>query len=245
MKTTKTTPPRRRRSTPASPSTRTATGSASTARSTCAEARGREGLDGRRDYIDNTFRRQRRSTAPSTTACSPTSRPARVDAVLVVDQDRLARRPAELETLHRAVPTAPASRSPTSPATSTCRRSDGRLQGAASSGAVARQEGEKKGERMIRKFEQDARRGVPASGPRPFGYPTTASRSTRTRPTLIREMAARMLDGETAATVARDSQRARHPGPEVEERVDGGHGREDRPFPACRRAARLQGRGRR
>jgi site-specific DNA recombinase len=123
-----------------------------------------------------------------------------VDAVLCVDIDRLTRRPAELESFIELCDRTGVALANTAGDVDLS-SSDGRFK-ARIMGAVARQEGEKKSERMIRKFEQDSRRGVPASGPRPFGYQDDRVTIDEDEATLIKEMATRMLNGETAATVA-------------------------------------------
>jgi hypothetical protein len=71
-------------------------------------------------------------------------------------------------------------------------------------GAVARQESEKKGERMRREAEQAARRGVPRGSRRAFGYDVDRVTVRETEAGLIREAVQRMLDGASAASVARD-----------------------------------------
>jgi site-specific DNA recombinase len=124
------------------------------------------------------------------------------DAVLCVDLDRLTRAPAELETFVEIADRNGVALANVSGDTDLA-SSDGRLK-ARILGAVARQESEKKSERMIRKFEQDARRGVPASGPRPFGYQDDRVTIDENEATLIKEMADRMNNGELAATIARD-----------------------------------------
>jgi DNA invertase Pin-like site-specific DNA recombinase len=124
-----------------------------------------------------------------------------VDAVLCVDLDRLTRSPRELEAFMEVADRNGIALANVSGDTDLS-SSDGRLK-ARILGAVARQESEKKSERMIRKFEQDARRGVPASGPRPFGYLDDRVSIHEDEAIVIKEMAERMLNGETAAVVAR------------------------------------------
>src|SRR3974390_11159 len=90
------------------------------------------------------------------------------DAVVCVDLDRLTRRPAELEAFmdladRRGIALANVS------GDTDLSTSDGRFR-ARIMGAVARQESEKKAERVAREHEQSARRGIPRASRRPFGY---------------------------------------------------------------------------
>ncbi|MDQ4130371.1 MAG: recombinase family protein, partial [Actinomycetota bacterium] len=91
-----------------------------------------------------------------------------VDAVVCVDTDRLTRRPAELEAFieladRLKVPLANVS------GDTDLSTSDGRFK-ARIMGAVARQESEKKSERLRRQREQLAHKGLPHPGRRSFGF---------------------------------------------------------------------------
>ncbi|MCP3939107.1 MAG: recombinase family protein, partial [Actinomycetia bacterium] len=92
----------------------------------------------------------------------------RRDGVICVDLDRLVRRPAELEEF---VEIADRLRIPLANASgdTDLSTSDGRLK-ARIIGAVARQESERKAERVAREAEQAARRGLPRGSRRPFGW---------------------------------------------------------------------------
>jgi hypothetical protein len=81
--------------------------------------------------------------------------------------------------------------------------SDGRFK-ARIMGAVARQESEKKAERVRREAEQAARRGVPRGSRRPFGYEDDRITIRESEAALIREAVQRTLDGASAASIARD-----------------------------------------
>ena len=132
-----------------------------------------------------------------------------IDAVLVVDQDRLTRHPMELEgfiTLadRVGVPLANVS------GDIDLGTSDGRFR-ARILGAVARQESEKKSERHRRQKDEAAAKGWHPGGRRPYGY--THARTEEGDPTLrivdseaeiVREMAARILAGESARQIALD-----------------------------------------
>src|SRR5439155_18051912 len=90
------------------------------------------------------------------------------DAVICVDLDRLTRRPAELEAFMELADRHGIALANVSGDTDLS-TSDGRFK-ARILGAVARQESEKKAERVAREAEQAARRGVARGSRRPFGY---------------------------------------------------------------------------
>lgn len=130
-----------------------------------------------------------------------------VDAVVVVDQDRLTRHPRELEDFiiladRLGVPIANVA------GEIDLSTSDGRFR-ARILGAVARQESEKKSERLRRQRDQHARQGRAHGGRRRYGY--MHARDTHGNATLvvvpeeatrIREAAARFLAGESLRQIA-------------------------------------------
>lgn len=132
-----------------------------------------------------------------------------VDAVLVVDQDRLTRHPRELEEfIIRADELGIALANVSGEID--LGTSDGRFR-ARILGAVARQESEKKSERLKRQREQQAEMGLPTGGRRRFGY--RADRDDKGRPSLVvlaeeakivREAAQRFLGGESLRAIASD-----------------------------------------
>jgi hypothetical protein len=81
--------------------------------------------------------------------------------------------------------------------------SDGRFK-ARIMGAVARQESERKGERVQREAEQAARRGIPRGSRRPFGYEADRITVREDEAALIRDAVERALNGTTIASIARD-----------------------------------------
>jgi DNA invertase Pin-like site-specific DNA recombinase len=124
------------------------------------------------------------------------------DAVVCVDLDRLTRRPAELEAFMELADAHGIALANVSGETDHS-TSDGRFR-ARIMGAVARQESEKKGERVARESEQAARRGIPRGSRRPFGYEGDRITIREDEAALIQDAVERVLDGETIPSIARD-----------------------------------------
>lgn len=122
------------------------------------------------------------------------------DGVIVVDTDRLTRRPAELEEFidlaeKRGIPVANAA------GDLDLATSDGRFR-ARIMGVVARQESEKKSERVKRQREQLAQEGKPAPTERAFGYEHGFAAFREPEATMVREAAPQVLAGRTFRSVA-------------------------------------------
>src|SRR5712691_5969790 len=124
------------------------------------------------------------------------------DAVICVDLDRLTRRPIELEAFMDLAERHGVALANVSGDTDLS-TSDGRFK-ARIMGAVARQESERKGERVAREAEQAARRGVPRGSRRPFGYEADRATVRAQEAALIRDAAERVLAGDTVPSIARD-----------------------------------------
>jgi DNA invertase Pin-like site-specific DNA recombinase len=124
------------------------------------------------------------------------------DAVVCVDLDRLTRRPAELEAFMELADRSHVALANVSGDTDLS-TSDGRFK-ARIMGAVARQESERKGERVAREAEQAARRGVPRGSRRPFGYEADRVTIREDEAALIKDAVERVLDGVTVPSIARD-----------------------------------------
>jgi DNA invertase Pin-like site-specific DNA recombinase len=144
----------------------------------------------------------------------------RIDAVVCVDLDRLTRRPIELEHFIDLADRHDVALANVSGDTDLS-SSDGRLK-ARIMGAVARQEGEKKGERLQREHEQAARKGKGRWARRAFGYEAVPALNEDGSPKLtkngkvllervvvpaeaaaIRDAADRILAGESLPAIAR------------------------------------------
>lgn len=132
-----------------------------------------------------------------------------VDGVLVVDQDRLTRHPMELEGFiitadKLGVPLANVS------GDVDLSTSDGRFR-ARILGAVARQESEKKSERIRRQKDQAASKGWPTGGIRRYGYENARTDDDRAtlevvpeEAEIIREIATGFLSGKSLRQIAKD-----------------------------------------
>jgi len=124
----------------------------------------------------------------------------RRDAVLVVDQDRLTRHPRELEDFiafadRHGVALANVS------GDVDLSTSDGRFK-ARIMGAVARQESEKKSERLRRQRDQAARQGRPNGGRRAFGYERDGMTVRPAEAERVREAAGLVWNGASLRSIA-------------------------------------------
>src|SRR5262249_46334926 len=81
--------------------------------------------------------------------------------------------------------------------------SDGRFK-ARIMGAVARQESEKKAERVAREAEQAARLGVARGSRRPFGYDMGRAAIRAEEAVLLRDAGGRVMAGDSFDSIARD-----------------------------------------
>ncbi|MEX2623370.1 MAG: recombinase family protein [Acidimicrobiia bacterium] len=138
-----------------------------------------------------------------------------IDAVLVVDQDRLTRHPAELESFIALADRLGVALANVS-GDIDLSTSDGRFR-ARILGAVARQESEKKSERLKRQRDQHARLGLAHGGIRRFGYRPVRENGAavlelvEAEAALIREATSRFLAGESLSQIALDWNRQKIP----------------------------------
>jgi site-specific DNA recombinase len=160
-------------------------------------------------YVDNDISAYSGASRPQYEKMLADLETGTIDGVLVVDQDRLTRAPMELETFIIAadkagVPIANVS------GEIDLSTSDGRFR-ARILGAVSRQESEKKSERHRRQKDEAASKGWHPGGRRPYGY--THARTDDGTPTLeiepaeaeiVREMASRIVAGESGRQIALD-----------------------------------------
>lgn len=126
-----------------------------------------------------------------------------VHAVLAWHPDRLHRNLVELEAFIDAIEAADAEVATVSAGTFDLATPSGRFV-ARNLGAAARYESEHKAERNRRKHRELAEAGAAVGGGRPFGYEQDRTTVRSEEAALVREMAARVLAGETVRSVARD-----------------------------------------
>jgi site-specific DNA recombinase len=163
-------------------------------------------------YVDNDVSAYTRKPRPEYNRMIADLEAGRRDAVLCVDQDRLTRRPVELEgfiELAERLGVALANVSGEIDLST----ADGRLR-ARLLGIVARQESEKKSERVTREAEQAARRGLPRGSNRPFGWQADKLTVDEGEAGLVREAVGRVLAGETVPAIAGDWNRRGIPTPQ-------------------------------
>ncbi len=153
-------------------------------------------------YTDNDRSAYRRKPRPEYERMLADVAAGLIDAVICVDLDRLTRRPAELESFVELADRHQIALANVSGDTDLS-TSDGRFK-ARIMGAVARQESEKKSERLKRENEQAARAGKPRGSNRPFGYEKDRVTIREDEAELIREAAQRILDGASVSSIARD-----------------------------------------
>jgi site-specific DNA recombinase len=168
----------------------------------CRRLAGEKGWPVAEVYVDNDVSAYTRKPRPAYNRMIADLEAGRRDAVICVDQDRLTRRPVELEgfiDLAERLGVALANL----PGEIDLSTADGRLRARLLS-IVARQESEKKSERVTREAEQAARRGVPRGSSRPFGWQADKTTLNQEEATLIREAVGRALAGETVPAIAAD-----------------------------------------
>ncbi len=153
-------------------------------------------------YVDNDLTAYRGKPRPEYERMLAAMEAGTVDAVVCVDIDRLTRAPAELERFISVADQHGVALANVSGDTDLS-TSDGRDK-ARIMGAVARQESEKKSERLKRQREQAARLGLPNGGRRPYGYEPGGMIIREDEAEHIREAARRLLAGESLRTIARD-----------------------------------------
>lgn len=128
----------------------------------------------------------------------------RLDALVVYHQDRLHRQPRELEEFFDVCDAAGLTRLASVSGDIDLATHDGRLK-ARILGAVARNQSDAASRRLRRKALQIAREGgVAGGGTRPFGFEPDFVTVLEPEAEIVRELAARLLGGETLRTLCRD-----------------------------------------
>jgi DNA invertase Pin-like site-specific DNA recombinase len=129
-----------------------------------------------------------------------------IKAIVAWDPDRLYRRMTDLEGLVDTLEQHPVEVATVNAGDIDLSTANGRLQ-ARITGAVARHESEHKAERLRAKHEELAERGRWSGGPRPYGYRPAGDGALELIPEeaeIVREVAARVLAGESLHPICRD-----------------------------------------
>jgi DNA invertase Pin-like site-specific DNA recombinase len=153
-------------------------------------------------YVDNDRSAYNRKRRPEYERMLADIEAGLIDAVICVDLDRLTRRPAELESFIDLANIHDVALANVSGDTDLS-TSEGRTM-ARVVGAFARQESEKRSERLQREAEQAARAGKPRGSNRPFGYEKDRVTIRAEEADLIRAATERILDGASVSSVARE-----------------------------------------
>jgi DNA invertase Pin-like site-specific DNA recombinase len=154
------------------------------------------------EYLDNDVSAYSGKKRPAYERMLADIEAGKLDAVVVWDLDRLHRRPIELEhfidladTHHLALATVSGD--------TDLGTDSGRLF-ARIKGAVARSEGERKSARQRRAQLQAAQRGLPAGGPRAFGFERDGLTVRENEAKALRNAYASLLAGRSMVGIARD-----------------------------------------
>lgn len=170
--------------------------------SLCRDLADRKGWPVVETFADNDISAYAGAPRPQYRAMLEAIRAGDVDAVLCVDLDRLTRQPAELETFIALADEFGVALANVSGDVDLS-TSDGRFR-ARIMGAVARQESEKKSERLRRQRDQRAKAGKPHPAPRRFGWNEDMTELDTTEAALIRSAVRDLMAGASYRGVARE-----------------------------------------
>jgi DNA invertase Pin-like site-specific DNA recombinase len=151
---------------------------------------------------DNSISAYKRAHRPGFTRLQELIAEGQVDAVIAWATDRITRHPRELEDLVDLLDETGTKVQTVKSGEYDLTTADGRAH-ARIVGAIARQESEKKSERVRSQKAQATAKGERPGGPRAFGWTTGRSDVIPTEIQIIREMADRVLAGDGIATIAK------------------------------------------
>lgn len=155
-------------------------------------------------YIDNDLSAYKGNKRPEYRRMLEDIGARRLDAVVVYHQDRLHRQPRELEEFFDACDAAGLSQLASVSGDIDLATHDGRLK-ARILGAVARNQSDAASRRLQRKALQVAKEGgVAGGGTRPFGFEADFVTVREPEAEVIRELAERLIAGETLRTLCKD-----------------------------------------
>lgn len=154
------------------------------------------------EYTDNDISAFRGKERPSYSRMLTDIADGRRDAVIVYNLDRLTRQPIQLEQFSQVCEGAGVDQVATVTTDINLGTDDG-LFTARILAAVAAKESARKSERLKRKARQNAEDGKPGGGKlRPFGYESDKVTVRESEATLIRDLAARLIAGESCRSLA-------------------------------------------
>ncbi|MGN6169713.1 MAG: recombinase family protein [Solirubrobacteraceae bacterium] len=155
-------------------------------------------------YVDNDLSAYRGNKRPEYRRMLEDIGARRLDAVIVYHQDRLHRQPRELEEFFDACDAAGLTQLASVSGDIDLSTHDGRLK-ARILGAVARNQSDAASRRLQRKALQLAQEGgVAGGGTRPFGFEADFATVREPEAEIIRELAERLIAGETLRTLCKD-----------------------------------------
>lgn len=155
-------------------------------------------------YVDNDLSAYRGNKRPEYRRMLEDIVDRRLDAIVVYHQDRLHRQPRELEEFFDVCDSAGLTQLASVSGDIDLSTHDGRLK-ARILGAVARNQSDAASRRLQRKALQVAREGaVAGGGTRPFGFEGDFVTVRESEAEVIRELAERLLGGETLRALCRD-----------------------------------------
>ncbi|MCR2819060.1 recombinase family protein [Microbacterium sp. zg.Y1090] len=156
------------------------------------------------EYVDNDVSAYSGKRRPEYERMLADVRDGMRDAVIVYNMDRLTRRPIELEEF-TAVSQRAGLRHVATATTDVDLGSDDGLFMARITAAVAAKESARKSERVRRKMQQNAERGLPGGGAnRPYGYEEDKVTVNPAEAAIVREIVGRYIAGESARAIAED-----------------------------------------
>lgn len=154
------------------------------------------------EYVDNDVSAYSGKRRPSYERMLEDIAAGQFDAVIVYNNDRLTRRPIELEQFTEVCSAAGVSQLATVTGEIDLGNDDGMFV-ARMLAAIAAKESSRKSARLRRKALETAEAGKPNGGVRPFGYTKDQLTIVESEAAVIRELAARYLAGESSASLAR------------------------------------------
>ncbi|ADG98415.1 Resolvase domain protein [Segniliparus rotundus DSM 44985] len=154
-----------------------------------------------REYVDNDLSAYSGVARPGFEQMVEDIRDGVIDAIVVWNFDRLIRIPSELETLSKVCAAAGVRQVATMTADIDLGNDDGLFMARIFAAWAAKESG-RKSARIKRKWEQNAKAGLPHGPSRPFGYEQDKITVRESEAQVIRELASRFVAGESVRGLA-------------------------------------------